>query len=174
VIKNLDQDILNFLDTVRPFERSENFDSNLIEKYYRAIMTNLISKNIETRNYYIGLELFQAEMQRGEFSLPEGYQIVPHLLLFKVVKGTDYVPAPDPNFTIRFPDNRNKYIDFIENAVATMLTYRATYEVQFNKPERAIVYFNKIKKDFPNYQIPYEIENRIKAHPNPSQREGLF
>ncbi len=162
VIKNLDKDISNFLDAVKPFEQGEIFDSNLIEKYYRTIMTNLISKNIETRNYYIGLELFQNEMQRGEFSLPEGYQIVPHLLLFKVVKGNEYVPAPDPNFTIRFPNNRNKYIDFIENAVATMLTYRATYELQFNKIDRAKIYINKVKKDFPNYQIPYDIENRIK------------
>ncbi len=162
VIKNLDPDISNFLDAVKPFERSEIFDSNLIEKYYRAIMTNLISKNIETRNYYIGLELFQNEIQRGEFSLPEGYQIVPHLLLFKVVKGADYVPAPDPNFTIRFPNNRNKYIAFIENAVATMLTYRAAYEHQFNKPERAKVYLNKVRKDFPNYQIPSEMENIVK------------
>jgi hypothetical protein len=97
-------------------------------------------------------------MQRGEFSLPSGYQIVPHLLSFKVVKGNDYVPAPDPNFTIRFPDNRNKYIDFIENAVATMLTYRATYELQFNRTDRAKVYIDKVKKDFPNFQIPYDFE----------------
>lgn len=158
VIKNLDQDISNFLEAVKPFERSENFDSNLIEKYYRAIMTNLISKNIGTRNYYIGLELFQNEMQRGEFSLPSGYQIVPHLLLFKIVKGNEYVPAPDPNFSIRFPDNRNKYIDFIENAIATMLTYRATYELQFNRTDRAKVYIDKVKKDFPNFQIPYDVE----------------
>jgi len=162
VIKNLDKDISNFLNAVKPFERSEIFDSNLIEKYYRAIMTNLISENIEKRNYYIGFELVQNEMNRGEFTLPEGYHIVPHLFLFKVVKGNEYVPAPDPNFTIRFPNNRNKYIDFIENAVATMLTYRATYELQFNKMDRAKIYINKVKKDFPNYQIPYDIENRIK------------
>lgn len=162
VIKNLSNDISNFLEAVRPFERSEYFDSNQIEKYYRAIMTNLISTNIGTRNYYIGLELFQNEMQRGEFSLPEGYQIVPHLLLFKVVKETDYVPAPDPNFTIRFPSNRNKYIDFIETMSATMLIYRAAYELQFNKPERAKVYLAKVKMDFPNYQIPYEMEDKIK------------
>ncbi|MHB9041349.1 MAG: protein O-mannosyl-transferase family, partial [Melioribacteraceae bacterium] len=162
VIKNLGSDISNFLDAVKPFERSEIFDSNLIEKYYRAIMMDLISKNIGTRNYYIGLELFQNEMQRGEFSLPQGYQIVPHLLTFKVVKGNEYIPAPDPNFTIRFPEHRNKYIDFIETTAGTMLTYRAAYELQFNKPERAKVYIEKVKKDFPNYQIPYDIENRIK------------
>ena len=152
----------NFLAAVRPFERDEQFDSNIIETSYRSVMTNLIAKNIEERNYYIGLELLQNEMQRGEFSLPEGYQLVPHLLLFKVVKGNDYVPAPNPNFTIRFPNNRNKYIDFIETTAATMLTYRAVYELQFNKPERAKIYLDKVRKDFPNYQIPYDIKSRVK------------
>ncbi len=151
----------NFIETVLPFERDEKYDSNVIEKSYRAVMTNLVAKNIEKRNYYIGPEIFQNEVQRGEFSLPEGYQFVPHLFMFKVIKGNDYSPAPDPDFTIRFPNNRNKYIDFIETMSATMLTYRATYEFQFNKPERAKIYLDKVRKEFPNYQIPYDIESRV-------------
>ncbi|MCX6170384.1 MAG: DUF2723 domain-containing protein [Ignavibacteriales bacterium] len=166
VIKNLDEDISNFLNVLRPFERSEKFEPDLIEKYYRTIMTDLISENIAKRNYYIGLELVQNEIRNSEFTLPEGYQIVPYLFLFKVVKGNDYVPAPDPNFTIRFPQNKNKYINFIENAAATMLIYRTAYELQFNKPERARVYFNKVKKDFPDYQIPYDIESRLSQKDN--------
>ena len=162
VMENIIPQTNNFLEAVRPFERDEQFDSNVIEASYRAVMTNLVAKNIEKRNFYIGLELLQNEMQRGEFTLPEGYQIIPHLLMFKVVKGNDYVPAPDPNFAIRFPSNRNKYIDFIETTTATMLTYRAAYELQFNKPERAKVYLDKVRKDFPNYLIPYDIDSRVK------------
>ncbi|MFA5804822.1 MAG: DUF2723 domain-containing protein [Melioribacteraceae bacterium] len=162
VLESIFTETNNFMEVVRPFERDEKYDPNVIETSYRSVMTNLVAKNIEKRNFYIGLELLQNEMQRGEFSLPEGYQFVPHLLMFKVVKGNDYVSAPDPNFTIRFPGNRNKYIDFIETTVATMLTYRAAYELQFNKPERAKVYLDKVRKDFPNYQIPYEIESRVK------------
>lgn len=157
VIKNLKSDINNFLTALKPFEKSEDFNPELLERYYRRIMTNLISKNISKRNYYIGLELFQNEMQRGEFQLPEGYKIVPHLFLFKVTKGNDYVPAPDPNFNIRFPKNRNKYIDFIENAVGTMLTYRILYEMQFGKVDRAKLYLNKIRNDLINFHIPAEI-----------------
>ena len=133
------------------------FNSYLLEQNYRAVMTNLIGKNIEERNCYIGLELFQNEMQRGEFTLPKGYQLVPHLLAFKVVKRTEYIPAPDPKFTIRLPKEKNKYIQFIETTVGTMLTYRAAYELQFGYKERAKVYIEKAKKDFPGYQIPYEI-----------------
>jgi len=72
------------------------------------------------------------------------------------------VPAPDPNFIISIPENRNKYIDFIEQAAGVMLSFRAAYELQFNKPERAKVFIEKVKKDFPKYQIPYEILNRVK------------
>ncbi|MBI5731565.1 MAG: DUF2723 domain-containing protein [Ignavibacteriales bacterium] len=162
VLKTINSETNNFIESVLPFERDEKFDPNVIETSYRSVMTNLVAKNIEKRNFYIGLELLQNEMQRGEFTLPVGYQIIPHLLMFKVAKGNDYVSAPDPNFTIRFPSNRNKYIDFIETTVATMLTYRAAYELQFNKPERAKVYLDKVRKDFPNYQIPYDIENRIR------------
>lgn len=162
VMNNIIPEANNFMESVLPFERSEQYDASVIEKNYRAVMTNLVVKNIEKRNYYIGPEIFQNEVQKGEFSLPEGYQFVPHLLMFKVVKGNDYTPAPDPNFTIRFPKNRNKYIDFIETMSATMLTYRASYELLFNKPDRAKIYLDKVRKEFPNYQIPYEIANMIK------------
>lgn len=161
VIKMLQADIDNFLDALRPFERDEIFDPAKLEMYYRTIMTKLISENYQERNFYIGFELIQNEMQRGEFNLPEGYQIVPHLFLFKVVKGNEYVPAPDPDFKIRFPKNPNKYNEFIYNAVATMLVYRANYEMQYNKKERAKIYLDKIQKDYPEYLIPPEILARI-------------
>lgn len=157
VLKKIDPESNAFIEAVKPFERDQVFDPNIIEQNYRSVMTNLIGKNIEERNCYVGLELFQNEMQRGEFTLPQGYQIVPHLLTFKVVKGNEYVPAPDPNFTIRLPKVKNKYIQFIETTCGTMLTYRASYEVQFGHKERAKVYIDKVKKDFPGFQIPYQI-----------------
>ncbi|MBI3125274.1 MAG: DUF2723 domain-containing protein [Ignavibacteriales bacterium] len=157
VMKKIEAESSAFVEAVKPFERDEIFDPSLLEQNYRAVMTNLIGKNIEERNCYIGLELFQNEMQRGEFVLPQGYQLVPHLLAFKVVKGTDYVPTPNPNFTIRLPKEKNKYIQFIETTVGTMLTYRAAYELQFGYKERAKVYIDKARKEFPGYQIPYQI-----------------
>ncbi len=158
---NMNDEVANFLRSVQPFERDEPFDSNVIEKYYRTVMTNLISSNAVTRNYYIGQELAQNEMQRGEFSLPEGLHIVPHLLLIKVVKGNEYVPAPDPDFVIRFPSVRNKYLDSIESLIYNMLLYRTYYELQFDKPDRAKIYVDKIKKDFPSRHIPIDIINKI-------------
>lgn len=156
-IKKIDDEVNQFLIALQPFEKNDNFDAKLLEKNYQAVMTNLIAKNIEERNCYIGIELFQNEMQRNEFNLPAGFQIVPYNLLFKVVKGNQYVEAPLPNFTIRFPKSTNRYIDFIKNTIATILTYRAAYEIQFNKIERAKIYLEKVKKDYPDFIIPANI-----------------
>ena len=137
-----------------PFESNDQFDPGLLEAYYRKILTDLVGTNISNGNFYVAPELFENEMQRGEFTLPAGYTLVPDLFLFKVVKGTDYVPAPDPNFIIRFPKVRTEYINFIEQTVGSMLARRALYEMQFDKIDRAKIYIKKIKNDLPNYILP--------------------
>lgn len=157
VMDGVKTEVNMFEDALKPFERNEPFDSNLLENLYRKIMTNLISTNADKKDIYISSELVENEMQKGEFILPEGYTVVPDNLLFRVVKGKEYAPTSDPNFRIRFPRTRTKYIDFMENAVGTMLARRALYEIQFNKFDRAKIYIKKIKEEFPNYTIPSEL-----------------
>ena len=159
VINKVKDEVKPFLESLKPFEQDKSFDPDLIEKNYRTLMTNLVANNINERSFYIGLELFQNEMQRGDFTLPEGYQLVPDLIMFRVVKGAYYVPAADPNFRIRLPKEKNKYVQFIETTVGSMLTYRAAYEIQFGKKERARVYLDKVLKEFSGYQIPAGILN---------------
>jgi len=43
-----------------------------------------------------------------------------------------------------------------------MLSNRAMYELKFDKVERAKLYINKIKNDFPGYQLPQGLEGVIK------------
>lgn len=154
VLDSLKTEIKLFKEALKPFERGEAYNSQLLESLYRKIMTGLVSTNIDKRNFYIGQELFENEMQKGQFTLPQGYTLVPDLFLFKVVKGNEYVPAPDPNFKIRFPKHEDSYTKFLENFVGTMLARRAVYEIQFNRISRARLYINKIKSDFPHYKIP--------------------
>ena len=162
-IEGVQTEINMFLNAVRPFENGEDYDSNLLEAVYRRLMTNLVKTNVDKRNFYVAPELFENEMQRGEFTLPEGYTLVPDLLLFKVVSGNDYVPASDPDFTIRFPDSKDKYLTNIEQLfVCPMLIRRALYELKYDKIERAKIYIEKVKKDFPDYRIPLELEQVIK------------
>lgn len=161
VIKNIQPEINSFLESLKPFEHDENFDPNIIEKNFRKMMTNLVAQNCEEKNFYIGLELFQNEMQKGEFSLPDGYQVIPDLLMFKVVRGNEYVPAKDPDFKIRMPVNGNVYTDNIRNFVCTMLAYRAQYELIYNKKDRARIYIDKIRNDFPGFSIPAELLKKL-------------
>lgn len=156
----MEGDVANFLTAVKPFEQDGKFNPDIIETCYRSVMTNLISTNIDKRSYYIGPELVENEMQRGEFTLPPGFKLVPDLFLFKVTKGDDYVPAPDPDYILRIPDKHNHYIDFIENTVASMLTSRAYYELKFNKTDRAKIYIGRIRKDFPDFQLPLDLANK--------------
>jgi hypothetical protein len=151
-----------FLVALQPFERGKNFDANRLENLYRTIMMKLITTNIDKRDFYIAPELVEQEMKRGEFTLPPGYNLVPDLFLFKVVKGNEYVPAADPNFKIRFPDKRNHYIDSIEKFIGTLLSNRAAYEMRFGKRDRAKVYVQKIIKDLPNYRMPPQLQELIK------------
>ncbi|MDQ7817454.1 MAG: DUF2723 domain-containing protein [Melioribacteraceae bacterium] len=160
ILKNIKNDISEFLVALRPFERSENFDPNLLEKNYRNVMTKLVSENPD-KDFYVGLELYANEMQRGEFSLPKDYQLIPHLFLFKATKSQEYVTAPEPDFKIRLPKRKDKYILFIEDTIGRMLTYRIAYELQNNKTDKAISYFKKLREGLPEFQIPTQITEKI-------------
>jgi hypothetical protein len=100
-------------------------------------------------------------MKRGEFQLPAGCKLVPHLFLFKVVKTDDYVEAPLPDFYIRFNNRDGKYINSLKGFVAMMLIRRALYEMQFNKMERAKIYSKKVAADFPDVALPPALSNLI-------------
>jgi hypothetical protein len=153
IFSGVKNEIDQFLVSLQPFERDENFDANRLENLYRSIMSNLIKTNINERDYFIAPELVDLEMKRGEFKLPEGYNLVPHLFFYKVVQGNEYVPAPDPDFSIRIASNRNYYIDAIERMVGQMLSNRAYYEVQHGKSDRAKIYLQKILRDIPGFRL---------------------
>ncbi len=154
VLENLKTDINSFLEALKPFERSETFNANLLESLYRKIMSDLIEQNADKRGYYIAPELVETEMRQGVFTLPTEYKLVPDLFLFKAVKGNEYVPASDADFNIRYKPSDNHYSNMIKNFVSSMLIRRAYYEMQFGYKEKAKKYLNKIKETFPDYMLP--------------------
>lgn len=153
LLDEMKNEVDQFLIALQPFERDEKFDPNRLENFYRTIMTKLISTNIDEGDYFIAPEVFDKEIKRGEVRLPEGYVLVPHLFFYKVVKGNEYVPAPDPDFSIRIAENKNIYIEQIENMVGRMLSNRAYYEVQNGRSDRAKIYLKKILDELPNFKL---------------------
>lgn len=151
-----------FLDALKPFERKENYNPNLLESLYRQIMTNLITTNINKRDYHITPEIVENELRRGEFNLPEGYDLVPYLLTYKVVKNsTVYVEAPLPNFSFRTDKIKDKYQDSIIKIASAMLINRALYERIHNKDERAKVYLRKALAINSSAVIPNQLKDLI-------------
>ncbi len=159
LFNRMTDDVNKFREALVPFERSGNFNANLLERLYRKLMTDLVANNVKEKDYYIAPELYEQEMQRGEFVLPEGYYLVPDLLLFKVVKADEYVPVANPDFEIRISEKRNYYINKIEYFVGSMLARRALYELQYNRPDRAKIFIKKIRNDLPNYTLPKMLQN---------------
>lgn len=151
-----------FLKAIKPFERDEEFNSNLLESLYRQIMTRLVESNFKNRSFYIGAELVMNEMSRNEFTLPEGLKLVPHLFFFKVAENDSYQPAGDFNYKFRKSGVINNYTSFIRDMVPNMLVRRAIYEMQFAKQERAKHYLTAIKENFPEFKIPADLNEILK------------
>jgi hypothetical protein len=154
-------EIDQFIEALKPFEREEQYNANLLENLFRRIMTGLVSTNIDKHDFFIAPELVDGEMKRGEFQLPQGFTLIPHLLLFKVVKSDEYVEAPLPEFEIRYNLVDDKYSTSLKGFIASMLIRRAIYELQFNKTERAKIYARKAAADFPNISLPPALSNLI-------------
>jgi len=161
LLSGVKPDVDQFVEALKPFEREEQYNAILLENLFRKIMTGLVSTNIEKHDYFIAPEIVDGEMKRGEFQLPAGYTLVPHLLLFKVVNTTDYVEAPLPDFKIRYDNKDDKYITSLKGFISSMLIRRGMYEMQFNKPERAKIYAMKAAADFPNITLPPVLSNLI-------------
>lgn len=161
IVKNIQPGVYGFLNAVKPFERGENFNANLIEFYYRKIMTDLVKENMINHDYFVAPEIVDGEMKRGEFQLPNGYSLVPYLFLYKVVKTNGYIECPSPEFKIRFPANEDKYILSLKKIIAEMLANRALYELHFKRDDLAKLYVKKIAADFNDYLLPPVLQKLI-------------
>ena len=161
ILSGIKTEIGLFLNALKPFERKENFDSNLLESLYRRIMTNLVLTNFDKREIHLTPEIIENEMRRGEFSLPAGYDIVTYLLTFKVVNSKDYVEAPLPDFELRINKISDRYQIGVVNIVSSMLLNRAIYERLYNKDDRAMVYIRKALKISPDITIPNQLRDLV-------------
>lgn len=152
-----------FLRLLAPFEQETPYDANALELSYRNLMKKMVENSLGDRPVYISMELAENEMKRGEFVLPEGCTLIPDVFFYRVVRDNKYYEASLPaKFLIRFPKQMTYYHEFIYKTTASMLTQRIVYEMQFNKTERAKIYFNRLKENFPDYPLPKGLAESLK------------
>ncbi|MCF8266639.1 MAG: DUF2723 domain-containing protein [Ignavibacteriales bacterium] len=147
-----------FLEALKPFERGDNYNPGILEKYYRAIMTNLISSNITARNIFIAPELVDNEMRKGELQLPGGFSIVPYGFLYKVVPdNSNYIPYTSGLPVIRIPSKTDSYIENIKLFTFSMFSSRALYENAYEETDNARKIIDWLKEYFPEKSLHPEL-----------------
>jgi hypothetical protein len=127
----------------------------------RKTLSADISELLRSSQTYLSAEMVRDLYLKGNFALPEGTELVPDQLCFKIVRAGQYSPAPYPEFKIRIPKRKTLLTNHVQSLIGSMLLNRAKYEMQFLRKDLAAAYIQKIKKDLPGFKLPLEIENEI-------------
>jgi hypothetical protein len=158
VVQEIEPEVQRFVEAVIPFECNQRYDPTLLERRYRSVITRLIETGVETREVFLGPELVDGELRRGELSLPRGLSIVPHMLTFQVVPPRTYAPYGGDLPNIRFPTPGDHYSDAVRSLVLQMLVNRATYEAYHQREDEARAVVNHIRRVFPVFQLPNQLQ----------------
>jgi hypothetical protein len=151
-----------FLREVVPFEKDLPYDSRIIETAYRDVILAILLKNYKDRPVFIAPELVDKELANKEFELPANIKLVPDLFFYRITDNDEYIPAPDPDFVYETGGVKNTYTDQINDLTAAMLLRRVDYELTYKKKDRAQVYLDKLRKSFPDTQVPPELLEKFK------------
>jgi len=123
-----------------------------------------LSTAIDTSNNNIFLtpEVYLDEVKKGLFNIFPEQRIIPDVLLFRLVIDDKYYPAPDPDFVIRKPKSESVFSKHLVNLAGSMIANRIRYELQFQKIDRAKIYYIKLLEDLPEYTIPVDVTEFFK------------
>ncbi len=157
ILSKMKNDVNGFLKALQPFERSENFNANLLEKYYRSIISDLLTTH--KGKVFIAPELSDKEIRNGEFTLPAGYHLVPYNYLFMLTKKSGYIEAPQVFDSIRFPKTENKYTRVIKQTIINIFSNRAIYELNYGFKDKAKRIVSLLKKKFPTIRLDKRLTN---------------
>jgi hypothetical protein len=158
VLSGLEKEREAFISAVLPFERGDAFNSKLLSQLFLRINSGIISQNVGLRPVFLAPEVqgeLKDENRVREIALPKGYQAVPHLFFFQVVKDTAYVPLPALPDLIRFPKSENIYVEKVKRIMGEMLTYRILYELYHTRNQEAkatLAYFQALLPGFQGQQ----------------------
>jgi hypothetical protein len=104
-------------------------------------------------NYYVTPKVFKNYILTGKFKLDQNAYVIPDVLCYRIVRDHSYYAAANPDFIIRETKNTIYSKNKILFEIAEVLEKRINYELAFNKVDRALIYYLKIVKDFPDYTL---------------------
>lgn len=137
--------------------KSANSEDDIIiyMNLYHSMINKIITDNIGKRPIYFSPGFLKNEYINAKVILPQHYDFIPDLLLFKVVSDPQNYHSLDKiNISISLPNYRNQYIREVEYSAAGVMAARAfIYDKKFNKTEEANRLLYLIHKNFPDYYI---------------------
>lgn len=143
-----------FLPELARFERNENYNAQILEKYYREIIKSYIIRNINDHSIYLTPEMVSNELKNGWLILPDSLRVIPDLFMFKVIKDTLYKPLNLKDYSINFRNDNSYYTETLKNLIITTHINRALYELQYGYKENAKILVDKVRKINPEVQLP--------------------
>lgn len=151
--------IEGFLPELQKFERNQNYNPQILEKFYKEIILNFILSNINDRTVYLSPEMVTNEIQQGWIVIPDSLKLIPDLFLFKVVKDTSYQPIKNLDYKIHFKNKNDYYTETLKNLITTVHIYRAFYELKYGQKEAAKKLVTKSLEISPELKLPEELLN---------------
>lgn len=136
---------------------------NQLNKIHPGIIVledTVANLNMSNRNVYFSTEMLEASL-KGEVKLAEGLELVPVQFLFRMSKKGNYVKAKFPDYNFKFVNPHLFETKEIRNIILNMLLNRSIYELINGQIEEAKKYLNKLKKDFPDYTLPPDLQKLL-------------
>lgn len=114
--------------------------------------------DISKYDIYLTPEVYSDEFDRDFINnVFPNRKLIPDVLVFRLVNDDKYYPASDPDFVMRIPKSEGIFTKHIVNLAGSMIANRIRYEAQFQKIDRAKIYYSKLLEDFPGYPIPADV-----------------
>lgn len=125
-----------------------------------VLKDTVVSLNMNNREVYFAPEMIEMYL-RGEVKISEDLELVPVQFLYKLSKRGTYVESPPLNFEPKFTKPELYETKEIKEIMRSMLFNRTIYELVNGKFDQAKMYLEKIKKVFPNYELPVDLQKLL-------------
>lgn len=157
IYKRSEKLINGFLPELALFERNQNYNSQILEKFYREIVLSFILNNIHDHTIYLTPEMVRNEVANKWLVIPDTLQVVPDLFMFKISKDTVYQPLKLQDFDIKFRQDKSYYTETLKDLIVMSLINRALYELKFGKKVEAKFLVDKALSIKQEIQLPDEL-----------------